>query len=112
MPVWLDVERGDEIGSAERNRGRVAWHVDFRDQLDALDRSVVLNCSEVGDRVGQVWAIGPFLRQVGQSRDLKRPGLRVGDVEVETVQLVVCYSIDGSFDILDAEGIPRDVEIE
>lgn len=90
----------------------MSGHVNLDNDLHAALLGKVEHLGKVFGSVGETLGIRTAGRKVGERRDLERPGLRVGDVEVEAVHLIPCERIDGAEDVLLGVPLPGDIEVE
>lgn len=88
----------------------VAGHVDLQKHLDAAGDAVLLDVLDGLRRVGEAGGVAALFGKLGKGRDLERPGLGVGDVQVYHVHLVHGQAVNGPFDVVDGEPVPAEVE--
>lgn len=67
--------------------------VDLEVHFDSSAAAELLDLKKVGGGPGEVGAVGSFGGEGWERRDVERPGLGVGGVEVEVVQLLEGHGV-------------------
>ncbi|KAI6760170.1 hypothetical protein HG531_013371 [Fusarium graminearum] len=99
--IRLLIVRDNEILVSKLNDTNMTGHVNLHNDLDSTMDTILIYTSKVLGRIGQSFAVRALFGQLGQGWDLERPGLRVSDVKVKTIQLAPRHGIDRALDVLD-----------
>lgn len=83
--------------------------VDLEVHFYALVAAEFLDAEEVVGGPDEVWAVGSFGGEVGERRDLERPGLGVGGVKVEAIEFLKGHGAKGTDDIVGGDIVSRDI---
>ena len=87
----------------------MAGEVDFEVYLYGSVAAEFLDAEEVGWGPGEVGAVGVFGGEGGEGGDLQGPGLGVGGVEVEAVELLEGHGVEGADDVVGGDVVSRNV---
>lgn len=87
----------------------MSGEVDFEVHFYASVAAEVLDSKKVARGPGEVWAVGSFGGEVGEGRDLEGPGLGVGGVEVEVVQLLEGHGVKCADNIVWGNVVSRNI---